>query len=62
MAKRPAKDEDDRVATSVRFPPEILIALKTMSVRERTPVNTIINEAVRVVLTRKGYIQREAVA
>ena len=46
MAKRPAKeDEDTRVATSVRFPPEILIALKTMSVRERPPVNNMINEA-----------------
>jgi hypothetical protein len=55
-----AKAPDTRIATSVRIDPELMIGLKSMSVRERMPVNDIITEAVRALLTRKGYIGNKA--
>lgn len=51
-AKRTAPDA--RVATSLRMPPELMIRLKTLAVRERTRVNDIIIEAIENHLAMKG--------
>lgn len=53
-AEKRAAPPDARVATSLRMPPELMIRLKTLAVRERTRVNDIIIEAIENHLAMKG--------
>jgi hypothetical protein len=46
-AEKPPKEPDSRMATSLRLPPELMIELKVLAVRQRTRVNDVIIDAIR---------------
>jgi hypothetical protein len=46
-AEKPLKEPDNRLATSLRLPPDLMIELKVLAVRQRTRVNDVIIDAIR---------------
>ena len=59
-AEKPAKPVDTRVTTSLRMDPELMIALKSLAVRQRARVNDVIIAAITNHLALHGQVVAKA--